>query len=91
MKRLSRLKSWLSLPPQYTKVRVNTRLTTAEVAKNTLQRHLDESYSALAPQVLCHPVVPGLVGAGRTHQSSSSVKPSLQEVVVRRDCASKPF
>ncbi|KAL3217759.1 hypothetical protein MRX96_032028 [Rhipicephalus microplus] len=84
--RLSRLKSWLSLPPQYTTVRVNTRLTTAEVAKNTLQRHLDESYSALAPQVLCHPVVPDLLVLAGRH-SSSSVKPSLQEVVVRRDCA----
>nr|XP_037280208.1 LOW QUALITY PROTEIN: tRNA (cytosine(72)-C(5))-methyltransferase NSUN6-like [Rhipicephalus microplus] len=84
--RLSHLKSWLSLPPQYTTVRVNTRLITAEVAKNTLQRHLDESYSALAPQVLCHPFVPDLlVLAGR--QSSSGVKPSLREVVVRRDCA----
>ncbi|XP_075745934.1 tRNA (cytosine(72)-C(5))-methyltransferase NSUN6 isoform X2 [Rhipicephalus microplus] len=84
--RLSHLKSWLSLPPQYTTVRVNTRLITAEVAKNTLQRHLDESYSALAPQVLCHPVIPDLLVLAGRH-SSSSVKPSLQEVVVRRDCA----
>ncbi|KAL1482339.1 hypothetical protein MTO96_033867 [Rhipicephalus appendiculatus] len=73
--RLSRLKSWLSLPPQYTTVRVNTRLTTTEAAKDSLQRHLDESYSALAPQVLCHPCIPDLlVLAGR--QSSSHVKPS---------------
>uniref|UniRef100_A0A131YJR6 Methyltransferase NSUN6-like protein n=1 Tax=Rhipicephalus appendiculatus TaxID=34631 RepID=A0A131YJR6_RHIAP len=84
--RLSRLKSWLSLPPQYTTVRVNTRLTTTDAAKDSLQRHLDESYSALAPQVLCHPCIPDLlVLAGR--QSSSHVKPSPREVVVRRDCA----
>lgn len=40
--RLSRLKSWLSLPPQYTTVRVNTRLTDTEAAKTYVQRHLDE-------------------------------------------------
>ncbi|XP_049519765.1 tRNA (cytosine(72)-C(5))-methyltransferase NSUN6-like isoform X2 [Dermacentor silvarum] len=84
--RLSRLKSWLSLPPQYTTVRVNTRLTSTEAAKNSVQRYLNESYSALAPHVVCHPFIPDLlVLAGR--QSPCHLQPSSREVVVRRDCA----
>ncbi|KAK8786014.1 hypothetical protein V5799_007621 [Amblyomma americanum] len=40
--RLSHLKSWLSLPPQYTTVRVNTRLTSIKDAKVSVQRYLTE-------------------------------------------------
>lgn len=67
-------------------MRVNTRLTSTEAAKNSVQRYLNESYSAFAPQVVCHPSIPDLlVLAGR--QSPCHLQPSSREVVVRRDCA----
>ncbi|XP_077534187.1 tRNA (cytosine(72)-C(5))-methyltransferase NSUN6 [Haemaphysalis longicornis] len=84
--RLSCLKSWLSLPPQYTTVRVNTRITSAESAKASVQHHLDESYGESAPQVICHPSIPDLlVLLGR--RNVVQLKPASPEVVVRRDCA----
>ncbi|KAH7956107.1 hypothetical protein HPB52_006024 [Rhipicephalus sanguineus] len=47
---------------------------------------MNNSYNVLAPQVLCHPSIPDLLVLAGRH-NSSHVKPSLREVVVRRDCA----
>ncbi|CAN7997810.1 unnamed protein product [Ixodes hexagonus] len=85
--RWRRLKAWLSRPPQYTTVRVNTRRTSIEKARVAVQEHLAGSHVRWgeAPLVLPHPCLDDLLVV-LSRQCGAKVAPSSREVVVDADC-----
>lgn len=85
--RWRQLRRWLSLPPQYTTVRVNTRGTSVEQARVAVQEHLGTSHVRLgeAPLVLLHPCLDELLLVV-SRQCRVQVVPSSREVVVDADC-----
>uniref|UniRef100_V5HTK3 Putative trna and rrna cytosine-c5-methylase nucleolar protein nol1/nop2 n=2 Tax=Ixodes ricinus TaxID=34613 RepID=V5HTK3_IXORI len=85
--RWRQLRRWLSLPPRYTTVRVNTRETSVEQARVAVQEHLSTSHVRFgeAPLVLLHPCLDELLLVV-SRQCRAQVVPSSREVVVDADC-----